>query len=351
MRMKSSTVLVAVVAVAAVAGLAISTTQRPPPPAPAPSPTPSPVPTPVPAGPISGIGFSIADDSSSGQIVLFGGVDDYANTWIWAGGRWTLADPSLSPPGRIDAAEAYDPSTQQVLLFGGQHSPFVNGNPLNDTWAWNGASWVEVDPGTDGPTAGEGSSMAWDAGLHEMVLVTAEGSAPGGDQTWVWSGARWLPEIHGAVAPDAFDVAMAFDPVTNSLIAEGCCSTPASPLGALDTTWRWNGSRWLELAGTAEPLPGSYLALDPASDRLALCNCGPELTLPALASWTGRAWAVLNVDRLPVQPVAEITDLTTRQLLIVGSAAPLSQYNAQPVHLWALGGEMWTQVDTGSDPA
>ena len=69
---------------AAVAGLAISTAQKPPPPAPAPSPTPSPAPTPIPAAPVSGTGFSIADDQSSGQIVLFGGVDDYANTWLWA---------------------------------------------------------------------------------------------------------------------------------------------------------------------------------------------------------------------------------------------------------------------------
>jgi hypothetical protein len=149
------------------------------------------------------------------------------------------------------------------------------------------------------------------------------------------------------VAPNAFDLPLAFDPVTRSLIAEGCCSTPVSPLGALDTTWQWNGTRWLQLAGTAEPLPGSYLALDPAGNRLALCNCGPGLSLPVLASWTGHVWAVMNVNRLPVQPVAEITDSTTGQLLIVGSAAPISQDIAQPVHLWALSGKVWTQIDGG----
>lgn len=347
MRVKSSTVLIGVVTVAAVAGLAISTAQKPPPPAPTPSPTPSPEPTPIPAGPVSGTGFSIADDQSSGQVVLFGGVDDYANTWVWAGGRWTLEDPSLSPPGRIDASEAYDPSTQQVLLFGGRHNPFANGAPLNDTWAWDGASWVEVGQTTNGPTPGEGSSMAWDAALNEMVLVTSAANASGSDATWIWSGAGWKLEPHGAVAPNAFDLPMAYDPVTKSLIAEGCCSTPVSPLGALDTTWQWNGTRWLQLAGTAEPLPGSYLARDPAGDRLALCNCAPGLSLPVLASWTGHTWAVMNVNRLPVQPVAEITDATTGQLLIVGSATPISQDFAQPVHLWALSGKAWTQIDGG----
>jgi hypothetical protein len=345
--MKPSALLIGVVAVAAAAGVAISTAQRPPAPKPPPTPTPSAVPTPIPAGPVSGSGFSVADDPSSGQVVLFGGVDNYANTWLWAGGRWTLANPSLSPPGRIDAAEAYDPSTQQVLLFGGRHNPLGSGPLLNDTWAWNGASWIEVDNGAAGPTPGEGASMAWDPALREMVLVTSAGNASGGDATWVWFGAHWQNQPHGAVAPNAFDLPMAYDPVTRSLIAEGCCSTPVSPLGALDTTWQWNGSRWLQLAGTAEPLPGSYMALDPAGNRLALCNCGPGLSLPVLASWTGHAWAVMTVDKLPIQPVAEISDPTLGELLIVGSDAPVSQYVAQPVHLWALRGKVWTQIDTG----
>ena len=86
---------------------------------------PSAAPTPIPRGPISGIGFTVADDPSSGQVVLFGGVGNYANTWIWNGGHWTLAEPATSPPGRIDAAAAYDPLTKQVLLFGGRHAPFA----------------------------------------------------------------------------------------------------------------------------------------------------------------------------------------------------------------------------------
>ena len=109
-------------------------------------------------------------------------------------------------------------------------------------------------------------------------------------------------------------------------------------LAPLDTTWRWDGQRWDQLAGTAEPLPGSSLALDPDTERLALCNCGPMLALPALASWTGRSWQLLQVARLPIEPVAEITDPTGGRLLIFGSAAPSNPYAAQPVHVWALRG-------------
>jgi hypothetical protein len=337
-----------VVAVAAVAGIFISSTQRPSTPAPAPSPTPPAAPTPIPAGPVSGTGFTVADDPAAGQIVLFGGVDDYANTWVLTGSRWTLADPPASPVGRIDASAAYDPETRQVLLFGGQQAPFGAGRPLNDTWAWDGSTWRHLGLGAANPSAGEGSSMAWDDALKEMVLVTAAGDAPGGDQTYVWDGAHWVLKIHGAVAPSAFDLPMAYDPVTRSLIAEGCCSAPISALGALDTTWSWDGQRWLQLAGTAEPLPGSYIALNPSTDRLALCNCGPMLALPALASWTGHTWALMAVARLPFEPVAEITDATTGRLLIIGSAATSSSFVAQPVHLYALNGSTWRQLDAAT---
>ena len=346
--MRPSTVLVAVVAVAAIAGVAISTAQRPPAPAPPRSPGPTTAPTPIPRGPISGIGFTVADDPSTAQVVLFGGVDNYDNTWVWGGGHWALAKPVTSPPGRIDAAAAYDPQTKEVLLFGGRHAPLTGGPSLNDTWAWNGATWRQLDPGTDGPSPGEGASMAWDEALSEMVLVTTAGSAPGGDQTWVWGGMRWVLKIHGAVAPSAFDLPMAFDPITRSLIAEGCCYAPQSRLGALDTTWSWDGDRWLQLAGTAAPLPGSALALNPSTGRVTLCNCGSILALPTLAAWTGRTWALMKAARLPVEPVAEVGDSTTGRLLVFGSTTPGNQYVAQPVHLWALVGSAWRQLDTTS---
>ncbi len=346
--MRRSTALGAVVATAAVAGLVISAVQRPATPMPSPSPTPAPsaATTPIPKGPISGIGFAVADDPVTVQVVLFGGVDDEADTWIWTSRGWALAAPVTSPPGRIDAAAAFDPETRQVLLFGGRHAPFGGGPSLNDTWAWDGDTWRRLDRGVNGPPPGEGASMAWDDALDEMVLVTAAGNASGGDQTWIWSGTHWVLQVHGAVAPSAFNLPMAFDPVTGSLIAEGCCFAPQSQLGALDTTWRWDGHRWLQVPDSAEPLPGSSLALNPASGRLTLCNCGPMLALPALASWTGRSWELTDVARLPIEPVAEITDATSGQLLIIGSATPSNPYVAQPVHLWALNGSSWRQLDT-----
>jgi hypothetical protein len=53
----------------------------------------------------------------------------------------------------------------------------------------------------------------------------------------------------------------------------------------------------------------------------------------------------MNVGRLLIEAVAEITDTTDGRLLIVGSAMPSEPYVAQPVHLWALTGSTWLQLD------
>src|SRR5471030_178913 len=49
---------------------------------PAPLGPPSLKPTPVPAEPIVGSGFSAADDPSTHQLVVFGGIDSYDQTWL-----------------------------------------------------------------------------------------------------------------------------------------------------------------------------------------------------------------------------------------------------------------------------
>ncbi len=342
--MRPVVVLGALVVTLVGAGAVLSVAQRPSTSV-APAATHPAAPTPIPSQPLAGIGFTVADDPGARDVVLFGGVDNYANTWLWSGASWTLASPATSPPGRLDASAAYDPETRQVMLFGGKRAPVSGGSTLRDTWGWDGTTWQELDDG--GTTAGgEGSSMAWDDALDEMVLITAASSRSGGDQTWVWVHTHWVLQPKGDVSPGAFALPMAYDPITRSLIAEGCCYSPASQLGALDTTWHWDGSRWLEFSTTRDPLPGSYLALDPPLGRLVLCNCGPSLSLPALASWSGATWSLMTVAHLPVEPVAEITDTTTRQLLVFGSATPTSPFAAQPVHVWALNGSSWKRLDS-----
>ena len=185
MNLKPGFILIAIVAIAAAAGIGVSTLQRPHHPA---SPTvslPPTGPTPVPREPSVAFEFSVADDPSTGDIVLFGGVYNFNNTWLWNGSRWSLAHPSRSPSGRYGGAAAFDPQSNQILLFGGLEQA---GTPVNDTWAWDGRTWLELNGGgSSAPRAGDGAQMAWDPARNTMLLVTRPNQVNGGGQTWVWT--------------------------------------------------------------------------------------------------------------------------------------------------------------------
>ena len=294
--------------------------------------------------PQSGLLFSVADDLATHDVVLFGGVGDYGNTWLWNGLHWTLAHPATTPPGRYGASAAYDPATKMVLIFGGRTEP---GTPIHDTWGWNGTTWIDLDSGAGGPPPGEGSSMAWDSTHNEMVLLTGSGviGEPGG--TWVWAGTHWSRPSGADLPAGAFYSPMWFDPAAKSLIAVACCEGPPPANGAAMTTWRWSGEAWSVLpTPTDAPVAATTIALDPRIGALVLCSCGsPTRAGAVLRVWNGRTWTALAPAVLPVEGGTEITDQDRHELLLLGSPMANSVPGAVPVQVWALVGSRWTRID------
>jgi hypothetical protein len=82
-------------------------------------------------------GAMMAYDASTNHVVLFGGANSNSGnslgeTWTWNGTTWTQLTPAANPSPRTTATMAYDTSTSQVVLFGGlENDP---GPFLNDTW-------------------------------------------------------------------------------------------------------------------------------------------------------------------------------------------------------------------------
>ena len=339
-------VLAALIALTGTAGAVVAAFQRPPtssPRGPTPFSTPLPFPrvspTPVPGVPILGFGFSVADDPATRRVIVFGGVDSYATTWLWDGTRWSLAQPLISPPGRFLAAAAYDPSTRLVMLFGGRLAP---GQLVNDTWGWDGTSWRELNTGANGPPGGEAALMAWDDSTREMVLVTpAETTTV--SQTWVWVGSHWVARPSGNLPVGVFARGMSFDPVSRALLFVGT----QSPNGAGDSTWRWDGASWRELRASTPTIP-TGVALDPSSGRLLLCGTIPGAPSSQLWSWGGRTWIPVPASFLPIGAEAEIGDVDHRQFLIFGFSNQSTQGSPQPVQVWRWSGHAWLQLDAGA---
>jgi hypothetical protein len=285
--------------------------------------------SPVPRQPVTGFGFSAVDDQSTHQLVLFGGIDSYSTTWLWNGRRWTLAHPSASPQGRFGAAAAYDPRTGRVMLYGGRLGP---GQVVDDTWAWDGTTWHELDTGTGSPPVGEGSSMAWDSAGNRMVLLA-------GDETWVWSEVRalWVRQPGGDLPAGTAIAGVAFDPVTQALVAISCCAPRV-------TTFRWDGARWGEVNSGANSPAIVSLAVDPLSNRLLLCS-DPSLSVAGqqMWSWNGTNWIAVAGARLPALPEAEVTDVDDGHVLILDFVVEASLSAPQPIHVWSWTGSSWQQ--------
>ena len=292
-------------------------------------------PSPVPSEPVVGSGFSATDDPATHQLVLFGGIDSYDTTWLWDGHQWSLAHPRVHPAGRFTAAAAYDPLTRMVMLYGGRLGP---GDVVDDTWAWSGTTWRELDTGTGSPPAGEGSMMAWDGRLGEMILVNGEGGSASG--TWIWNGSRWIQQAGGDLPTGTFFVGIAADPLTGALVASSCCS----PDQGTASTWTWNGIAWHQISTRAQPAFTVALALDPVGGRPLLCGDPPLVSGQEMWSWTGQDWSLLAGARLPVFPEAEVTDTSRKRLVVLGSFDQPTQGAPQPIHVWSWTGSRWTQL-------
>ena len=72
------------------------------------------------------------------MVVVFGGFagNDINQTWSWTGTNWVQLHPKKAPSIREGMGMAYDPITDQVVLFGGELGTVKT--LFGDTWAFSG---------------------------------------------------------------------------------------------------------------------------------------------------------------------------------------------------------------------
>lgn len=306
-------------------------------------------PAPLPPAPDSSFGYSVVDDQARHEVVLFGGVDSYAESWLWDGRRWTQAHPPVGPPGRFGSPAAYDPVTHLVMLYGGR---LADGRVVDDTWGWDGTTWRELDAGTGSPPSGEGGLMVWDPSRGEMVLVLRVVTAGVlGGETWIWTGSQWTQQAGAGFPSGVEPVAGAFDTVTSSLLAVGAQMSEAVPGRVLTfVTLRWDGVSWRLLHTDHRLNSFAGLAADPLSGRLlvAAANGEPRVSRTSTAwTWTGADWKPLSQTNGPPWPDGEATDSARHRLLLLGTLTLAFQGEPQRLHVWAWSGSTWRRLDAG----
>lgn len=235
-------------------------------------------------------GAVLAFHAASGQLVLFGGMDcegdtcsDFDDTWSWDGSTWVQLSPANSPPERTNAALVSDTARNVLVLFGGEDS---GGDILRDTWTWDGAGWTE-QPGDPGPSARTGAAMAYDAVRGVVVLFGGQDQSAKLEDTWTWDGSAWT-QLSTPLEPSARSFAgMAFDATRGVVLLFGGSGIVQNPLA---DTWTWNGTSWTEQRPATSPPPryGAAMEFDPPQSATVLfsgTNGGNDTWL-----WDGSTW-------------------------------------------------------------
>ncbi len=225
---------------------------------------------------------SIAYDEANDQIVVFGGADAAlavnAETWVRTGMDWTNPTVVTSPPARGEAAMAYDPKRHEVVLFGGGASAGDAGISFDDTWVWDGTTWTQRLP-EPRPAARRGAVLAWDPSSEQLVLFggrtflttgTATSEVKLSD-TWTWDGTAWTEHTSLLRSPSPrHRAAFATDAARGTLVLFG--GEDAS--GTVADSWEWNGTAWRPLPAVDSPSGRSGHAMTSSPDGAGLVVFG-----------------------------------------------------------------------------
>ncbi len=223
---------------------------------------------------------SMVFDPCTGQIILFGGWNNgnsLNDTWAFdiTTSTWTELSPAVSPSARYGASIAFDPSSGQIILFGGEN----NGTFLDDTWAFNAQdhanTWTNLTPSTP-PSAREGASMAFNPSSGQIILFGGDGSSGLLNDTWAFNtldNANTWTNLNPSHAPTArYGASMDFNPSNGQMILFG----GNDESGLVSDTWQFeaqnNSNTWTELTLSTAPTAryGAAMNFDPSNGQMIL---------------------------------------------------------------------------------
>ena len=272
-----------------------------------------------------------AYDPKSDQVVMFGGNDgggESGDTWVFDGQSWTLLDLEVYPDDRLQTGMTYDRARDEVVLFGGgcDCPTLIYG----DTWVFDGGHWTERTPETSPPKL-RGSRMAYDPRNREVVLFGGRSEDGLSKKTWAWDGTTWSLKHPADSPPARYAPAMAYSPRLGGIVLFGGQGEPTEYFG---DTWLWKDGTWTELPDASGGSPRTGVAMATIGRRVVMFGGSPgyrdETWVLGRRTWHERAKSVAPPGR---HAAVMVYDSTRRRVVmsVGGDRAP-----PYPTDTWVL---------------
>lgn len=217
---------------------------------------------------------ALVHDAQRDSFLLFGGGATFppSNCELWElhGAAWQPVLTPQAPPFRSAPGFAFDPVHHRAVVFGGGDGP-GSVTRYADTWEYDGANWQRVfTPIT--PTARSQAAMAFDPASNCIVLFGGnDGSLTPRPDTWLYDQTGWRQLLTPHAPFGSWSPAFAHDPWRGRLVLHG--GDPGNG-GATDELWEFDGADWSQRspAGASLALRNHAIAFDPASNGMILAG-------------------------------------------------------------------------------
>jgi hypothetical protein len=267
---------------------------------------------------------------------------------------------AVNPRVQTEHAMAFDRARGVLVLFGGEFTDVTNvgspAAPTNDTWEWDGHSWIKATPLGESPSPRFSHQLVYDAARGETILFGGTDGQNDLSDTWAWDGSRWaqLATTTATVPPPRHAHQMTYDSARGRVVLFG--GIQFNGLALLADTWEWDGDRWIRKT-TPGPIAraSAALAYDRSRQRTVLFG-GSVVTayLNDAWEWDGAAWShaqTSSIAPLSRNNMAMAYDEGTSRIVLFGGDA-LGQNLNGPVFgdAYAYNGVRWSKLSANFAP-
>lgn len=257
---------------------------------------------------------------------------------------WSQKLNNIGPSARSFTAMAYDASKQKMILFGGVSA---TGQPLNDTWEFDGTNWTQV--ADVGPSPRRFHQMVFDT-IRKVVVLFGGNPHPQFDftgalgDTWEWDGNEWT-EVANTGPLNRVGHAMAFDEINNVTLLFGGFDGAER---IFNDTWSWDGAGWVQLEDSAPGIRNTHaMCFDNVAKKIVLFGGfgGNGENKGDTWQWSGTAWTQITEIGPGRMSNHSMVSTATEVILFGGSDTPFFG------NTWQWKGLHWTQIqDMGPQP-